>query len=438
MRSIKARLLVLVLVAVALVWIAAAAVTYFDAREEIDELIDGHLAQAASLLVAQISHDIEEIETEHAPPLHKYSRDVAFQVWERGRKLRLHSANAPNEPLAPAQPGFSTRTVGDARWRVFSSWDASGTFLIQVGERVAARDKLARQVAAHLLQPLLYSLPVLALLLWLAVGNGLKPLVRLTSDVARRDPANLTPLDSSRAPAEVVPLIEQLNRLFARIAQSLENERRFTADAAHELRTPVAAIKAQAQVARNASSDAGKNRAIDNVILGCDHAAHLVDQLLTLARLDQTAASTMEPCRLRAIAADVLAEMAAPAYEAGVSVELAEGEDVHVQGVPALLHVLLRNLVDNAIRYSPADTVVRVRVARADGRPGIAVSDQGPGIPAEDRAEVLKRFHRRLGAEQRGTGLGLSIVKRVADLHGAELRLEPGDDGRGLKVSVRF
>src|SRR5581483_3138415 len=265
-------------------------VTYFDAREEIDELLDGHLAQAASLLVGQISHDIEEIETEHAPPLHKYSRDVAFQVWERGRKLRLHSANAPNEPLAPAQPGFSTRTVGDARWRVFSSWDASGTFLIQVGERVA-----------------------------------------------RRDPANLTPLDSSRAPAEVVPLIEQLNRLFARIAQSLENERRFTADAAHELRTPVAAIKAQAQVARNASSDAGKNRAIDNVILGCDHAAHLVDQLLTLARLDQTAASTMEPCRLRAIAADVLAEMAAPAYEAGVSVELAEGEDVHVQGVPALL-----------------------------------------------------------------------------------------------------
>lgn len=436
MRSIKTRLLVLVLGGMTLVWIGAATFTYFDAREEVDELLDAHLAQAASLLVAQVSHEVEEIETEHLPT-YKHSHRVAFQVWENGRVLRVRSANAPDEPLGPPGAGLSERALGGERWRVYSTWDESGKFLIQVGEQTRARDQLVREIAVHLLRPLLYSLPVLALLLWLAIASGLKPLRRLAGDIGRREPANLAPLDSTRSPAEVRPLIEQLNRLFERIARSIENERQFTADAAHELRTPVAAIKAQAQVARSATTDAEKSQAIEKVIRGSDHAAHLIDQLLTLARLDRAEPGTMQIIGLRTVAAAVLAELAPLAYEAGVSIELVDGEEVEVRGVPGLLHVLLRNLVDNAIRYSAAGTRVQVAASNADG-PEIAVMDEGPGIPPNERTEVLKRFHRRLGTGQRGTGLGLSIVQRIVELHGADVSFESTHDDRGLRVVVRF
>ncbi|HLY96575.1 MAG TPA: sensor histidine kinase N-terminal domain-containing protein, partial [Sideroxyarcus sp.] len=238
------------------VWICTAVFTYFDAREEFGEILDAHLAQSATLLAVQASHELDEIETEHAPLAHKYSRRVVFQVWEGGRVLRLHSASAPEQPLADREQGFSDKVINGQRWRVFSTWDDSRKNLIHVAELTKERDELARAIAGNLLKPLLFSLPLLALLLWLAIAGSLRPLVRLTNEVARREPDNLAPLDAGTAPREVVPLIERLNRLFVRIDASLQKERRFTADAAHELRTPVAAIKAQAQVARAASNDA--------------------------------------------------------------------------------------------------------------------------------------------------------------------------------------
>src|SRR5512135_1247472 len=184
--SLKQRLLVLALTTVVGVWIAAAAFTYYDAREELGEILDAHLAQSASLLAVQASRDLDEVETEHAPLLHKYSRRVAFQVWENGRVLRLHSANAPDQPLADRAQGFSDSVIDGHRWRVFSTWDESGKDLIYVAEHAEARDELARDIAGNLLKPLWFSLPLLALLLWLAVARGLLPLVKLTGEVAQR------------------------------------------------------------------------------------------------------------------------------------------------------------------------------------------------------------------------------------------------------------
>src|SRR5512139_2033408 len=350
--SLRQRLLVLVLTAIALVWLAAAAFTYHDAREEFDEVLDGHLAQAAALLLVQESHDLDELETEHTPLLHKYARSVAFQIWDKERRLRLHSANAPQQPLAQQERGFSDSTIDGTRWRVFSTWDESGTYLIHVAERRDVRDELARDIAGNLLRPLLYSLPLLAFLLWVAVARGLKPLVSLTREVERRAPDNLAALDASTAPREVMPLIERLNRLFARIAASLQKERRFTADAAHELRTPVAAIKAQAQVARAATSVAERIHALDNAIRGCDRATHLIEQLLTLARVDTLERGVTEQCRLGNIAAEVIAALAPAALGKGVQLELQADKEALVRGNPELLRVLLRNLLDNSIRHS--------------------------------------------------------------------------------------
>ena len=436
--SLKQRLLALVLAAITLVWLGAAAFTYLDAREEFDEVLDAHLAQAASLLVVQASHDLDELETEHAPLLHKYARRVAFQIWDRERQLRLHSANAPQQPLANRERGFSDNVIDGHRWRVFSTRDESGEYLIHVAERTEVRDELARDIAGSLLRPLWFSLPLLALLLWIAVLRGLRPLDRLAREVGQREPDNLAALNATSAPREAVPLIERLNRLFVRIDASMQKERRFTADAAHELRTPVAAIKAQAQVARAATAEAERIHALDNAILGCDRAAHLIEQLLTLARVDTLDRGVTEPCQLRDIAAETIAALAPAALEKGVRLELLAGNNAEVRGNPGLLRVLLRNLLDNAVKHTPPGTSVQVDITHEPGTACLSVSDNGPGIPEQERAKVLERFYRPLGTQGSGSGLGLSIVKRIAEVHDATLQIQPVNEGRGLRVTVAF
>jgi len=436
--SIKRRLLVVLLLVTALAWGVALVLSYRDTLHELDELLDAHLAQSASLLIAQVGHETDDLDTEHAPQLHRYSRNVAFQVWEKGRKLVLHSASAPNTPLSSTHEGFSDSRVDGKSWRVFSTWDDTRHVLIQVGERRKARDKLAETVAENLLRPLLFTLPVLGLLIWFGVARSLRPLQALSGQVAQRRADNLAPLEDSAVPTEVLPLVEGLNRLFARLRDSLDKERRFTADAAHELRTPLAAIMTQAQVARAATADAERQRALDNVVLGCERAAHLVDQLLTLARLEPEQLQLGELCDLRTLAAEVIAALAPTAVRKNIELQLAEDATVRVTGVSTLLGILLRNLIDNAIRYSPPASRVQVSVTRRGSQAVFAVVDQGPGIPADARERVWERFYRVLGSEETGSGLGLSIVKRIADLHHAHVTLAPGEDDKGLRAEVIF
>lgn len=436
--SLKQRLLTLALAAITLVWLGATVFIYYEAREEFDEMLDAHLAQAASLLAAQASHEIDEIETEHAPLLHKYALRVAFQVWEGGKLLRLHSANAPQHHLTDKEKGFSNITLDGKHWRVFSTWDEEGEYLIQVAERTDLREELAGDIAGNLLWPLGFSLPLLALLLWVAVVRGLRPLDKLANEVGQREPDNLTPLDASSAPREVMPLIERLNRLFARIDASLQKERRFTADAAHELRTPIAAIKAQAQVARAATGEKERRHALDNAILGCNRAAHLIDQLLTIARIDTLSAEAAEQCHLRALASEVIAAIAPLAIEKGSLLELSEGSETVVRGDGNLLRILLRNLLENAISHTPSGTTIRVVIGEERGVACLSVCDNGPGIPEDEKEKVLERFYRPLGTKASGSGLGLSIVKRIAEIHGATLNIATSPDGKGLNVQIIF
>ncbi len=436
--SLKRTLLVLALTTVIAVWIGAAVFTYFDAREEFGEILDAHLAQSATLLSVQTSHELNEIETEHTPMLHKYSLRVAFQVWEDGRILRLHSANAPEQPFAGQQEGFSDALINGHRWRVFTTWDDSAVNLIHVAESTREREELSRDIAKNLLKPLWFSLPLLALLLWFAVSRSLLPLARLTGEVEQRAPDNLASLDASSAPREVAPLIDRLNKLFVRIDTSLQKERRFTADAAHELRTPVAGIKAQAQVARGATNEAERLHALDNAILGCDRAAHLIDQLLTLARIDTLDETGTEPCLLGNIASEVIATIAPTALSQNVRLELLEGEEVSVRGNAVLLRILLRNLIDNAVRHTRAGTMVQIRCRLEHGLPMLSVCDNGPGIPEAELERVSERFYRPAGTSASGSGLGLSIVKRIADIHSASLQLAAAEGGTGLTVTVVF
>ena len=443
-RSLARDLLVFLVALVAAAWLATALVSYLQARHELDELLDAHLTQAASLLLAHAGEESAGaaaesaiVDEEHAPLLHPYGQRVAFQLWENGVTLRLHSANAPNARFSPRDEGFSDVAVNDTGWRVFSAWDPEHRFLVQVGERLGARNEITGKIAKNMLLPLAVALPALALLIWLGIRRAMRPLRLLNRQVEERAPDNLAPVELLGAPAEVAPLVGSLNRLLGRVQASIESERRFTADAAHELRTPLAALRAQAQVARGSSDDAERRRALDKVIEGCDRASHLVQQLLTLARLEPDAFRVQrDSCNLRAVLQHTIAELAPSALAKGIDIALADGPALTVAGDARLLEVLFRNLVDNAVRYSPSRTTVSVSAGRADASAVVTVIDQGPGVPAGEREQLGRRFHRLVGTQAGGSGLGLSIAKRIARLHGGTIALGETETGAGLTVRV--
>ena len=306
-------------------------------------------------------------------------------------------------------------------------------------EAAEAREEIVEALGDALVWPLATALPALALAVWLGVGAGLRPLGALGRELGRRGPQDLAPLDAARTPAEIAPLVDELNRLFARIGEALERERRLTADAAHELRTPLAVLSTQAQVARRASSEAARDEALEALVAGAERAARLVEQMLTLARLESgESAGAAQPVALRALAREVLAEAAPFAHAKGIELELAEGPAPAVNGHAGLLGILLRNLVDNAVRYTaPGDAV---RVTLSDERAGVRleVSDNGPGVPPQALGRLGERFHRIEDAGETGSGLGLSIVRRIAELHGGRVRFGAGPGGRGLAVSVEL
>jgi len=440
--SLRRRLLFLLSGTVLAAWLATALFTFFDARKEIGEMLDAHLAQSAGLIAAQLEHELDDEHETTLPRQYKHERKIAFQVWDKKGRLLLRSSSAPETRLQSQSEGYGDARIGGKRWRIFSRWDESRHYVVQVGERYELREELAESVASHLLHPLYFALPALALLIWLAVGAGLAPLAGVAREVARRAPDNLAHLDEGNVPREISPLIAALNALFDRLRSSLEQERRFTADAAHELRTPLAAVKTQAQVALGATDDAARGRALANVVSGADRAARLVEQLLVLARLDpQTALPPGQTVDLLVLAQQGVAEIVPAAAAKGVEVGLAADEPPGaspVAGDAVLLAVLLRNLLDNAVRYTPAGGQVEVALRHDGAGVSLAVADTGPGIPEAERGRVFDRFHRVLGSGEEGSGLGLSIVSRIAELHRAGVSLGAGPDGRGLRVEVSF
>ena len=298
------------------------------------------------------------------------------------------------------------------------------------------REEVAAEIAGQLLKPMLFALPALAVLLVIAIGFALAPLRQLARGVAARAPDRLDPLPVETLPAEVAPLVTRLNSLFADIVRALDNERRFTADAAHELRTPLAALKAQAQVALASVDAAEKQRALTQILVGCDRATHLVAQLLTLARLDADSLHPMQEVALRPIAEEVLAMSAGEAIERDCELVLRDG-DFHVRGDALLLQILLRNLVDNALRHS-GGTRIEVSMAQHDARAVLTVSDNGHGIPADEREWVQRRFSRSASVGSPGSGLGLSIVRRITELHGGTLEIGPPASGHGVSLLVHL
>jgi two-component system, OmpR family, sensor histidine kinase QseC len=436
--SLRRRLLGLLLGGVATAWLITMAFSYVDAHHEIDELFDAQMAQAAQTLLALASHDEGEDIEDLGDVGHKYQRRLRFQIWRDDGKLLLRSNNAPDSPLTAAD-GFSERRDANGHWQFFSQWNSEHSLQVQVSENHDIRDELISHIAWRLLLPALFGLPLIGLWVWLATRQGLSSLDGIAQQIASRAPHQLQAVIPTAAPEEIRTIIEALNDLFKRVDTALETERRFTADAAHELRTPLAALQAQLQVALRARDEAERDRSLQQLQDGLRRASHLVDQMLQLARLDpESGLPDPQVINLAKLAESVCADLGPQILAKNIDFELKASKDCAVTGQPEWLRILIRNLVDNAIRYTPENGLVRVNVTGQPDECRINISDSGPGIPAEKREAAVRRFHRLNQVDQPGSGLGLAIVARIAELHGAELELADSEIAPGLSVTVRW
>ncbi|MBP6006053.1 MAG: sensor histidine kinase N-terminal domain-containing protein [Rhodoferax sp.] len=446
--SLQARLLGLLLLMVTLVWLSAAILTWRDASDELDELLDGHLAQSAALLIVQQANrdtgesddhgDDSSRERENAPTLHKYAPKVAFQVFHEGQ-LSMRSANTTSAPMSTKIRGFSTvRLPDNSQWRVYGAQGNEGDVQVFVGELIQSRESILWAVLKAVLMPLMYALPALAVVGWLAVRNGLAPLRHLSQALAQRQPQALDPVVLQDVPAEIDPVVKSLNALFERIQSMMASERRFTADAAHELRTPIAAIRTQAQVALGAGDDAAQRKhALLYTLAGCDRASHLVEQLLTLSRLESSSSAPPSGLvDLAGVARRVAGELAMTALDRAQELELEAPEHAYVGADDMLTSVLVRNLLDNALRYSPESARVSLSVMSEANQVILRVEDSGAGLSDADMARLGERFYRVLGTGQTGSGLGWSIVRRIANVYHARIEVTRSIKLGGLCVTV--
>lgn len=434
-QSLQRRVLWMVLGAVTAVWLVTAVIVWREVQHELDELLDGHLAQAAALLVVQQSGEsIEHDSTPDAPTLHRYAPKVVFQVWHEGVLVR-RSAQAPLSPLAAHGHGYSAQVIDGQRWRVFSTRGDTSDVVVHVGESVSARTHILTSAMRSMLTALGLALPMLALLIWWAVRRGMTPLAELARTLKGRHAEELAPIELAHAPTEMTPAIEALNALFVRIEGLLASERRFTADAAHELRTPVSAIRTQAQVALMSTTDEPRQHALQATMAGCDRAARLIDQLLMLARLEAGDAPPLQPTDWVRLTRTVIADLADKALDKAQTIELDAPAQREAMGNEPLLMALIRNLVDNAIRYCPEQAHIIVHIP-AEGLIQLTVDDSGPGMTEADLRRLGERFFRASGHVASGSGLGWSIATRIAKVHGCQLLAQRSDTLKGLQVAV--
>jgi two-component system OmpR family sensor kinase len=432
MKSLRARLLWFLLAAIVLAAGTQAFVAYRAVLEEADGIFDHHMQQMALSLRAGL------------PPSSAVGGlgggednfEFIVQIWTLDG-IRIFDSAAESALPQRAVLGFSNVQARRTTYRVFSL--ATGALVIQVAQDMAARRRMAGTLALRTVGPIVLAAPLLMLVVWWVVSRSLAPVARVRRQVAIRQADDLSPLNEADLPEEVRPLVHELNLLFVRLRQAFEAQKHFVADAAHELRSPLAALKLQVQGLQRAADDATRGLAVARLAAGIDRATRLVEQMLALARHEASAAAGARPeaVSLPEVARLAISDAVAEAQSRDIDIGIVRADPATVQGQPEALRMLLRNLIDNAVKYTPAGGRVDVAIAAGAGAIELSVDDSGPGLPESERARVLDRFYRAGQPQAPGSGLGLSIVKSIADLHGASVSLAPSTLG-GLRVLVRF
>lgn len=422
---------------------------YHDSRHEINEVYDAHLAQNARLLQGVMSLPVQSGSREamyqafnealaqagHHRVGHPYESKLAFQVWQDGAGLLVHTPSAPTIDSPPTAPGFYDFSSGGEQWRGFVLPVPERHWVIWVGERDDVRYDLIDRIVRHTLFPFLFGSLVLALLVWVAIGWGLRPLQNMANIIRGRHADSLEPLQLVPLPSELEPMQAAINRLLAQIEDLLRREHRFIADAAHEMRTPLAVLRLHAQNALEASNEAEQHKALGFLMGGVDRLTRVVNQLLTLARVEpRLGQRTSTPVDLAEVVTDTLAELTPWILDRGLEPSLDIGEGDHHLAIDAgALGIALQNLVSNAVEHSPPAGRITVTLRRLDSTFELVVEDEGPGIDKANLSRVFERFYSCNSTN--GAGLGLSIVATIVDRMGGQVRLN-NRAGGGLAATV--
>jgi two-component system, OmpR family, sensor histidine kinase QseC len=457
MNSIRRLMLVSLIVTVTLVTIVAAAFSYRTGLQEAGEMFDAKLAHSARVLMSLVDASLQDLaQREPGEPLvievwhgdahgegaalafptgHAYETKLAFQVRDANGRLLLRSESGPSQPLAPLRPGYVDRDIDGQRWRSFSLRSRGGLWY-QASEVSDIRAEIAEEIAFGTLLPLLLALPVLAALVWCIVTWSLRDLQRISAEIGERAAERMTPLRIERVPVEIERLVSAVNSLLARLQTALARERRFTADAAHELRTPIAALKVHADNLRGARDAAEAEESRQQLDRGIERIERLVAQLLSLNRVEpDTPMLAPVTIDLDAIVRQQAEALQPMARQRRIDLDLRSLPTPLLGDGPAL-ESLVRNLLDNALRYTPEGGRVHVALEHGEGIARLDVEDSGPGIAPEARQRVFERFHREPGNGVEGSGLGLSIVREVLALHRGAVQLDDSPELGGLRVRV--
>ncbi|MBJ2291283.1 sensor histidine kinase N-terminal domain-containing protein [Pseudomonas sp. MF5691] len=452
MTSIRQRTLTLILGLLFLGLLIMTAVNLHDSNHEIDEVYDAQLAQNARLLQGVMRMPMaskEQAELYQAfnqalglavPKVdgHPYESKIAFQVWNSDGTLLVHTASAPAFTSPPSKAGFSAITdVNNRAWRAFVLEDAQYNLKIWVGERDDVRDDLVNRIVRHTVLPNLIGCVLLAAVIWLAIGWGLKPLVNMAQTLRARHPGSLEPLHLNPLPTELEPMQAALNRVLAQIQEVMGRERRFIADAAHEMRTPLAVLKVHAENLKDAASEDDRRASLEHLMAGVDRTTRLVNQLLTMARIEpRTSALEAPKTDLVATVRDSLVQMTPWLLSKELELVFDPVEEVGLVKVDTgIIQIALNNLVSNAANFSPPGGLITVGLAKHHDHYELSVEDQGPGIDEAERDRLFERFYSR--GNDHGAGLGLTIVQSIANRLGGQVRLENGPSG-GLRATFEF
>lgn len=434
--SLRKRLLVFLLGAITLAALIQAVTVYQTALSQADVIFDRHMQKMAlslrsgvPLVNAQAKEDFSQ---------DRENEDFVVQMWT-SKGVPVFQSAAHRTLRKPAQPGFSdVRTLDNRIFRVFSI--STPTQVIQVAQDMAARRDMARALALRTVGPSLLAAPLLMLAVGWVVSRSLAPVARVRSQMASRKADDLSPVSEAGLPEEIRPLIQELNLLFDRVHHAFEAQKSFVADAAHELRSPLAALKIQVQGLQRAVDDKVRDTAIKRLAAGIDRATHMVDQLLVLARQEASvvAGVQFEPMDVAQVGLLALTDTLLAAQTRQIDLGVHQANLSMINGHAEALRVLIRNLLDNAVKYTPPGGTVDLDVTPAPAGIVVSVEDSGSGIPAADRDRVLDRFYRVSGTGPEGSGLGLAIVKSIADLHGATILIDASPRLGGLRVLVIF
>lgn len=432
MKSIRLYLIFSLLAAVTLGNFVAAVYGYKSSMAEAEALLDNQLADMASL-IQTMRPGTQRISV--TP-----SERLAFQIWTEDRQLVQRSGNSGTEPISDLVEGYRDENFEGYRWRVLSRFDTQSKLWLLVAERIDIRIDLADDIILRALLPIIISLPLIAAIVWLVVGNGLSLVGKLANELRGKRADDLTQLGTIDPPIELAPVVDAINGLLHRLDESIKRERRFSSDAAHELRTPLSALKVHVHNLRQQLPDNNEDLQILERDLG--RLSHLIEQIMILYRTaPEHYQASMRQIDLYQLAQSIIAELY-PEIDARDQVISLDGSSQTITGDEASLRIMLTNLIQNASKYSADGATITVSIAKEDLGIRLGVKDTGPGIPLTEIKQVFDRF-RRVGGDRHqsavaGCGLGLSIVKHIASLHQANISLQNNEDGPGLTVSVFF